>query len=53
MMEFDTVQAGPKHTASKETVLYFFGYKKEIFSLQNYPRNLDPSYKTDLDLWDN
>ena len=33
---------------------YFFGYKSDIFSLQNNPKNLDPSYKTDLhvDLWD-
>ena len=23
-----------------------------IFSFQNNPKNLDPSYKTDLDLWD-
>ena len=27
---------------------YFFGYKTELFP----PRNLDPSYKTDIDLWD-
>ena len=31
---------------------YFFGYKTEFFSFQNNPKNLDPSYKTDLDLWD-
>ena len=32
---------------------YFFGYKMEFFfSFQNNPKNLDPSYKTDLDLWD-
>ena len=30
---------------------YFFSYKTE-FSIQNNPKNLDPSYKTDLDLWD-
>ena len=31
----------------------FFGYKTRIiFSFQNNPRNLDPSYKMDLDLWD-
>ena len=23
-----------------------------LFSLQNNPKNLDPSYKVDLDLWD-
>ena len=33
-------------------VPYFFGYKTELFSFQNYPKNLDLSYKTDLDLWD-
>ena len=32
------------------TVLYFFGYQMS-FSFQNYPKNLDPSYKMDLDLW--
>ena len=31
---------------------YFFGYKTEFFSFQNNPKNLDPSYKMDLDLWD-
>ena len=31
---------------------YFFGYKTEFFSFQNNPKALDPSCKTDLDLWD-
>ena len=31
---------------------YFFDYKMEFFSFQNNPQNLDPSYKTDLDLCD-
>ena len=31
---------------------YFFGYKTEYFSFQNNPKDLDPSCKTDLDLWD-
>ena len=31
---------------------YFFAYKTVFFSFQNNPKNLDPSYKTDLDLWD-
>ena len=31
---------------------YFFGYKTELFSFQNNPKDLDPSYKMDLDLWD-
>ena len=29
---------------------YFFGYKQSSFSCQNNPKNLDPSYKMDLDL---
>ena len=33
-------------------LLYFFGYNTEFFSFQNSPKNLDPSYKMDLDLWD-
>ena len=34
-------------------MLYFYSYKTErFFSFQNNPKNLDPSYKTDLDLWD-
>ena len=32
---------------------YFFGYKMQfVFSFQNNPKNLDPSYMMDLDLWD-
>ena len=31
---------------------YFFGYKTGFFPFQNNPKDLDPSYKTDLDLWD-
>ena len=30
----------------------FFGYKTEFFSFQNNPKDLDPSCKMDLDLWD-
>ena len=30
---------------------YFFGYKTEFFSFQNNPKVLDPSCKTDLELW--
>ena len=29
---------------------YFFGYKRE-FSFLNNAKDLDPSYKMDLDLW--
>ena len=35
-----------------ENLLYFFGYKTEFFSFQNNPKDLDPSCKMDLDLWD-
>ena len=31
---------------------YFFGYKTEFFSFKKNPKNSDPSYKMDLDLWD-
>ena len=31
---------------------YFFSDKTELFSFKNNPKNLDPSYKMDLDLWD-
>ena len=30
---------------------YFFSYKR-VFAFQNNPKNLDPSYKMDLDHWD-
>ena len=36
----------------KLCILYFFGYKTEFFSFQNNLKDLDPSCKTDLDLWD-
>ena len=32
-------------------VPYFFGYKTVFFSFQNNPKVLDPSFKTDLELW--
>ena len=35
-----------------EVLPYFFGYKTEFFSFQNNPKDLDPSCKMDLDLWD-
>ena len=38
--------------AKQGKILYFFGYKAEILSSQNNPKNLDQSYKTDLDIWD-
>ena len=30
---------------------YYFAYKTEFFPFQNDPKNLDPSYKMDLDFW--
>ena len=36
----------------KFTLPYFFDYKKECFPSKNNPKNLDPSYKMDLNLWD-
>ena len=35
-----------------DLVPYFFGYKTEFFFFRNNPKDLDPSNKTDLDLWD-
>ena len=44
------------HNMQKECLMhipYFFGDKTDfLFSFQNTPKNLDPSYKVDLDLWD-
>ena len=31
---------------------YFSAYKMEFFFIPKQSKNLDPSYKTDLDLWD-
>ena len=33
-----------------QVITVTFGYKT-VFSFQNDPKNLDPSYKMDLDLW--
>ena len=46
------VRAGSQ-SSRKEEVLripYFSPYKTEFFPVQNNPKNLDPSCKTDLDL---
>ena len=37
---------------TRNMVPYFFGYKTEFFSIQNNPKDLDLSWKMDLDLWD-
>ena len=39
-------------TVLKNQKPYFFGYKTDFFSFLNNPKDLDLSYKTDLDLWD-
>ena len=31
---------------------YFFSYKMDFFFLRKQSKNLGPSYKMDLDLWD-
>ena len=38
-------------TNSGEKIPYFFAYMMEFFSFQNNPKNLDLSYKTDLEPW--
>ena len=35
-----------------EDIPYFLSYKTNFFSFQNYPKNLDPSNKMDLNLLD-
>ena len=32
-------------------LLLFLRLYDKVFSFQNNPKNLDPSYKTDLDMW--
>ena len=39
-------------SGNKSVIPYLFGYKTEFFPFQNNPKDLDPSCKTDLDLWD-
>ena len=43
---------GQQLQGNTSPVPYFLGYKIEFFSFQNNPKNLGPSYKMDLDLWD-
>ena len=40
------------HLLQEMLLPYFFGYKTEFFSFQNNPKDLDPSCKMALDLWD-
>ena len=50
------LHCSPSEISTEETVkvkiLYFFGYKMGVFFFQNNLKNLDPSYKADLDLWE-
>ena len=39
-----------KNIFELSSIPYFLGYKTDFFSFQNNPKDLDPSYKTDLDL---
>ena len=39
-----------KDEAMSVKLPYFFGYKTELFFFQNNFKDLDPSYKMDLDL---
>ena len=41
-----------KRVNHNRILLYFLGYKTEFLPIQNNPKKLDLSYKTDLDLWD-
>ena len=50
MMSFE--QPGPCTVSTLYVLPYFFGYKTEYFPSKNNFKNLDPSYKMDLDLWD-
>ena len=54
-----TLKPGVCHMGLQKTnliwlnyILYFFGYKTEFFSFQNNPKDVGPSCKMDLDLWD-
>ena len=39
------------HINSKLTYTISILFKDKVFAFQNYPKNLDPSNKMDLDLW--
>ena len=47
---YDIMSSGV--TAPDEEVAYFFSYQTVFFPFQDNFKNLDPSYKMDLDLWD-
>ena len=39
-------------TPGINAVPYFFSNKTEVFYFKTNPKNLDPSYKMDLDFWE-
>ena len=50
--ETAAIYHGMWDTQSNQRLPYFFDYKTEFFSFQNHSKDLDPSCKMDLDLWD-
>ena len=48
----DWVTACIEWIQEEHQVPYVFGYKTEFFPFQTNPKNLDPSYKMELDLGD-
>ena len=40
------------HVVGFSDLPYFSGYKTVFFPFKNNPKYLDPSYKTDLHIWD-
>ena len=52
MLESTLMARSPYFAAIYKEVAYFFGYKTDFFPFQNNSKDLDPSCKTDLNLWD-
>ena len=46
-----TIPSNDREKQISTLVPYFSGCKMQFFSFQNQPKNLDPSNKTDLDLF--
>ena len=49
---YDIPWCGKYKNAELQCIMFFFCYKMEFFFFQNSFKDLDPSYKMDLDLWD-
>ena len=43
---------GPPEMVKSGSTPYFFGLNTVFSPFQNNPKYLDPSYKTDVDIWD-